>query len=282
MSNWLWTKLKITRAILLTAACTLLGGVVLAQTAASAGGTADDANKHLEFEVATVKPHPVGPNDYMSSIDGGHGETYEAKNVPVKSLVVAAFEVPADQVSGGPPWADKDKFDVSAKLSEADWGAIKDQSRHQQSHLRHLMLQSLLKDRFGLQIAHQPKELRVYALTQARGGARLRPAGSPAPPENPEDAHKGYMMTTSQKDTTAAGITNFLEFVLGRTVIDETGLTGKYDFDFKVDAPPRDAPDEGDAPLLRALEDQLGLKLISKKAVVDTIVIEKLELPSAN
>jgi uncharacterized protein (TIGR03435 family) len=260
----------------------LPGSVAPAQTAANPAGTAGDAAKPMEFEVATIKPHPVGHDDFLSSIDRGHGATYEAKNVPVKSLVVVAFEVPSDEVSGGPPWVDKDRFDLTAKVGEADWTAMQGESSQQQSHLRHLMLQSLLKDRFGLQITHQPRELRVYALTQARGGARLRAAGSPAPPENAEDAHKGYMMSASQKDATAAGITNFLEFVLGRTVVDETGLTGKYDFDLRVESTPPGAPEDREGQLMRALEDQLGLKLISKKATVDTIVITHLDEPTAN
>jgi uncharacterized protein (TIGR03435 family) len=240
---------------------------------------ARESDKTPEFEVATIKPHPVGHRDFEHAFDMGRAERYEARNLTVKELVESAFELPTDQVNGGPPWISKDYFDVEAKMSEADWAAVRDQSSRQQTHLKHLMLQSLLRDRLALQIAHQPKELKVYALTQAKGGAKLRPAGSPPPKE--EGPSSGWGITI--RDQTVDDLCDFLAVHFERVVLNQTGLSGTYNSGLGVPSSASDAPEEeGDGPVIHALEDQLGLTLISKRAVVDTIVITHLDKPTAN
>jgi uncharacterized protein (TIGR03435 family) len=65
---------------------------------------------------------------------------------------------------------------------------------------------------------------------------------------------------------------------IGRDVLDQTGLTGKYDFNFKM-ASSRD----GSGPsIFTNLEEQLGLKLVSTRGPVETIVVEHIERPSEN
>ncbi|HEY2467212.1 MAG TPA: TIGR03435 family protein [Terracidiphilus sp.] len=74
----------------------------------------------------------------------------------------------------------------------------------------------------------------------------------------------------------------FLSSFLGRTVVDGTGLTGRYDISLLVPNPEQNVPDAQTTALFQALEDQLGLKLVSRKEMVDTIVIDHLERPSEN
>jgi uncharacterized protein (TIGR03435 family) len=260
--------------LLLCAALCMSGG------AAASGQTAKDgesaAAKLPEFEVATIKPHPAG--DRNSSMGGPPGR-YEAKNVNVKQLVVEAFNVPPDQVSGGPPWLESQRFDISAKISDTRWDEIKGLDSFHRNQAINLMLQPLLKERFGLAITHQPKELMVYALTVARGGAKLRVAGAPEPADT---GSRVSMMAMEQKDAPITALADFLSGHFRRTVLDRTGLTGKYDINFHVGIPDDNSPDERDLAVFRALEDQLGLRLVSRKEVVDTIVIEHLEQPSEN
>jgi uncharacterized protein (TIGR03435 family) len=85
-------------------------------------------------------------------------------------------------------------------------------------------------------------------------------------------------------------LTETLTWVLGRPVLDQTGLEGA--FDYKLEWSPdeaqvrsQEAPPEteGNAPSLNAaLQQQLGLKLVSKKGPVELIVVEKAERPIAN
>ncbi len=89
-------------------------------------------------------------------------------------------------------------------------------------------------------------------------------------------------------------ITAPLARFLGRTVVDQTGLTGKHDvtLDFALDdmqlgqfLPPGapKPPSDGDRPsIFAAVEEQLGLKLESQKGPVETIVVDRVERPSEN
>jgi uncharacterized protein (TIGR03435 family) len=264
----------IRRCILVLIACSTVVGAASAQTASE---RPDSGAKVPEFEVAVIKPHLSG--DRNSSMGGPPGR-FEAKNVSVKMLVEDAFNLPSDQITGGPSWIDSQRFDVSAKIPDAQWDQIKNEGYAGQHDAMRPMLQSLLKDRFLLSVTHQPKELVVYALTVARGGSKLHAAGSPAPPPPPEGV--GFMMAMTQKNAPLTELANFLAGHFGRTVVDRTDLTGKFDISFYVGIPADRSPEEADSAIFRALEDQLGLKLVSRKEEVDTIVIENLQQPSAN
>jgi uncharacterized protein (TIGR03435 family) len=241
--------------------------------------TAASAGQPLEFEVATVKPHPQGDNTVTTTWRGGR---YEAKNCSVKLLVEQAFAVPPDEVSGGPDWVEKQRFDITGMIPAATWGQMQGMTIFNQEKPVNQMLQALLKDRFGLVIAHEPKDLTVYALVQARGGAKLRRHGEPKPPETPSPGGKNYMMAMNLDDAPLSSLGDFLASVLGRTVLDQTGLPGNYDIRLEVFQSDDTPADERNAAIIRALEDELGLKLESKKATVDTIQIEHLEEPSEN
>ena len=89
-------------------------------------------------------------------------------------------------------------------------------------------------------------------------------------------------MGMDQKDIPITTLANFLSGHFRRTVLDRTGLIGNYDIKLEVGTPTDNSPDEADSAIFRALEDQLGLKLVSRKEVVDTIMIEHLDQPSAN
>jgi uncharacterized protein (TIGR03435 family) len=213
---------------------------------------------------------------------GGPPGRYEARNVTAKMLVEQAFGVPADQVSGGPPWFESQRFDVSAKISDSQWEEIKGLDSFHRNQSENLMLQPLLKDRFQLLVSHQPKELTVYALVQAKGGAKLHVHGEPETSKPPDTGPRYSLMAMDQKDAPIIALADFLSGHFRRTVVDRTSLTGKYDISFEVGTLTDNSPEEVDSAIFRALEDQLGLKLVSRKEVVDTIVIVRMEQPSAN
>jgi len=230
----------------------------------------------LEFEVATIRPHPAG--DYISSLGGPPGR-FDAKNVTVRMLVEEAYDVPADQVSGGPDWTNSQRFDIQAKIPDAEWQKIGKLDYNTRQQYIDLMLQSLLKSRFQLAIDKEPRELRVYALVVAKGGPKLRSAGSPKPDSRDEEG-KSYAMGMDQSDIPVAQLARFVQGYLRLTVLDQTGLPGRYDISLRV--PIENSPIDVESALFRALEDQLGLKLESRKAKVDTLVIQHLEQPSEN
>jgi len=152
------------------------------------------------------------------------------------------------------------------------------------------MMRSLLADRFSLEVSHQTKNLPVFALVVAKGGPKISPSKNDGTHGGIEGHGKDYVETVQTTDEPISGLVETLSRqpeLQGREVVDETGLTAIYSYTLKwTQQRPlgaSDADDETDpsAPSLwDALQQQLGLKLESKKAPVDTIVVDHIEKPT--
>jgi bla regulator protein BlaR1 len=220
------------------------------------------------FEVASLKPS--GPNDrLMYRLEPGG--RYLATGLTLKLLIANAYGVPELRISGGPGWRDSDKFNLEAKvgIQLPPWP----DSQKQLS----LMLQSLLEERFKLALHRETREEPVYELVAAKAGVKLKTAKA--------DESPGFQMDNGRIHSMAVPLdflaTN-LAYLLGRTVIDKTGLAGKYSFTVTY-MPDDAAPADTDGPsLFTALQDQLGLKLESSKGPVELLVIDRVEKPDAN
>jgi len=139
-------------------------------------------------------------------------------------------------------------------------------------------MQAVLRDRLGLVLRAETKDLPVYALTVAKGGHKL------APP-----TERGFGMRTGRDRIAASGasikqLTDSLSSLLGRPVINETGLEGPFDFNLQwtPDAQLATPGENAGASIFAAIQEQLGLKLESKKGPVSVFVVEKIEKPSEN
>jgi len=232
------------------------------------------------FEVASIKPAPPGGRrvtfDYRP--DGG----FTATNITLAILIRQAYEVMDFQLSGGPAWTESDRFDISAKPGYALTRA--------QSNMA---LQSLLADRFHLVVARTQKEMPIYVLTTAKGGLKLEKLDR-APMEGDGDfrAGGGHLMG---QGASMHDLSVMLCGIMGRRVQDETGADGI--FDVKLDWTPESfrptdpnrreehglpPPDPNGASIFTAMQEQLGLKLESKKGPVEIIVISRAEKPTEN
>ncbi len=222
------------------------------------------------FEVASVRSslRPVGP-DARGRIQI-RPAGISAKNVSLKDLIVAAWDVERYQVLGGPGWLDTAEYDIEASAgAAADPSAIR------------AMLRQLLTDRFRLAVREEKKELRGYALMVAPDGLRIS-AASGAPPPNTMDAEmRRFAAYLSIQLTIPALQDPTVPSIAGGTpvpVVDETGLTGVYRF--PLDLKPELATD---AFILWQpfLSDRMGLKLVSKKVTANCIMIERADRVSA-
>jgi bla regulator protein blaR1 len=215
-----------------------------------------------------------------------------------------------ESVDGGPSWIKSDPYNIEAKL----------EGTPSMEMMNGPMMQALLEDRFKLKIHREVKEVPVYNLVVARGGAKMPKvdeAGCPpmlSPAENAALFAAGkprpkYCGTTDwfrrPVDTSAmtlvshgVNLTAFargLTRTLDRPVLDKTGLTGLFDFhvEFSPDqATPGLVPRDPDAPIVAAdptgpsfvtaIQEQLGLKLEPARGPGDFLVIDSIERPSEN
>jgi uncharacterized protein (TIGR03435 family) len=294
-------KLNFTRGLLvLLLAGSLAVGVpsVLDQTGAAQPDQTADV-KVPAFDVVSVKPNKSdsGMVRVMGKPDG-----YAASNVSLKMLIQGAYGIREDLISGAPSWADSARFDIDAKVAGSDVDALKKLSPEQ----RRLILRPLLADRFKLKVHTETKQLPVYELVLAKDGSKLK-EGTPGDTyangiKGPDGVSRGGMMRGPGQLTAQAvpmtNLANMLSQQLRRTVLDKTGLPGKYDIELywapdqgadpmfkgpdgslpKADA----APDSSGPSIFTALQEQLGLKLQSAKGPVETLVIDHVEMPSEN
>ena len=159
------------------------------------------------------------------------------------------------------------------------------------------MIRKLLADRFKLTFHHDKRELSAFVLTVGKNGQKLTPTQfkGPLPGLGFGPAKGGLRM--GMRNGTIADFTGFLQtLVLDRPVVDQTDLTGKYDFSFIFTPddtefnghPPKFPQQTGNADadaapgLFDAMQQQLGLKLDAKKTPVDVLVIDHVEKPSPN
>src|ERR1700677_4431603 len=128
-----------------------------------------------------------------------------------------AYDITDRQISGGPNWLDADTYDVYAK-------AERPSSREQ----IYLMLQTLLADRFKLSLHRETRELPVYALVVGRGGPKLQlhESADSVQPLIKAGAKGGLVF----QNVPLSRLAWFLSTQLDRTVLDQTGIKGSYDF----------------------------------------------------
>jgi uncharacterized protein (TIGR03435 family) len=179
---------------------------------------AADANP--SFEVAAIKP---GDPDARGKGLGLRGHDFSAENFSVNDLIVFAYGVQVKQIVDGPPWVDKDKFDISAvpdapgQPSEGQWRT---------------MVQKLMADRFKLTFHHEKRELAVFVLTVGKNGLKLSKNENGVPVSgdiNMRVAREG--MTFAARNVTMADFVSTLQrVVVDRPVVDQTGLADKFDF----------------------------------------------------
>jgi uncharacterized protein (TIGR03435 family) len=234
--------------------------------------TADPA-----FDVATIKP-TQGTKRETSY--GFKGVRFAAENASVTDLIKFAYKVRDRQIDGGPAWMNEDKFDVVAG-TDTPGQPSRDQQRS--------MVRKLLADRFGLKVKSVQRDFPVYALTVVE-----------SPPKATADESSGYdhgyVNVTDRKDgQTAVQFTQYtmpefadalMNFIQDRQIVDETGLTGRFNFALMIPtdtAYGRQGPDDMDkATAYFGAVQPLGFKLIRKRSPLEVIVIDHLDKPSAN
>lgn len=248
----------------------------------------------VRFDVVSVREHKSA--DGMLRVSSGP-DGFTAIGATLQTLVEHAYGVRNYQILGAPRWFNSNKYDVRATFDQA---SVEDLQRLPSDKLGaeiQRMLQTVLTDRFKLTVHRATKRLPVYVMTVAKSGTKLR---------GDEHAGGNHPAVTSLSMSGIGGpltglhvpipvLTDFLSTQLGRTVLDETGLSGHYDFTLKWrpenmalgDSSPEQgfagADSDASGPsMFTAIEEQLGLMLKAHKGPVDVIVIDHVEKPSTN
>lgn len=239
------------------------------------------------FEVATI--HPTAP-DWT----GGRfvrmlsADRLAARNYALKALIAFAYDLHPKAISGGPAWIESDRYDILAKTP----GNVRPNLVEQMA-----MLRKLLDERFKLTFHRESRELPIYALTVGRSGAKLSESKT-SPDATPEGPLPLIFVIFPQlvklpaHNASMAELASVLQrTALDRPVVDQTGLSGRYDFDLEWTpderqfggALGRSAADDSTKPgIFSAIQQQLGLRLEATRGPVSLLVIDRIARPSEN
>ncbi len=258
-------------------------GIVLAMAGLALSQTAPVP----EFDVASIKPHELPPNQFTIRMRTGpnafalrtSGSLFTEKVATVQDLIMDAYGLPEYRIIGLGDWMKApagEHFDIEAR-APGDEAPSQDQLR--------VMLQNLLADRFQLQLHREMRPVPVYALVAGKTAPKVRKLT-----QEEWDARPRYArMPERFPELTASTMPMFADSLsrqMGRPVLDETGLEGYYEFATpEWMQPNRDRsvdPQAAQSAVISELESRIGLKLEPKKDPVEVLVIDHVERPSAN
>ena len=264
------------------------------------------ADNSLTFEAVSIKPFPEGAPMRMSGCEGGPGYTdpgqIHCEHITLRMLMARAYKVRTQEIFG-PGTLDSEYFNILAKVPP---GSTNEEVA--------IMFRKMLAERFKLTLHHENRLLPAYSLQVATGGPKLKDAG-PIPQDDspPADGklpvgEDGFPLlrrsVTSKGPITLfrngqarlfasqgklAALATAFSNQLERVVVDETGLAGTYDIVLTWTPDSRDpggrprpeaASSEASTPevdLFAALEQQLGLKLVSTRIQHDALVVDRVE-----
>ena len=296
------SKLDLRRKLLLAVAgiAAIALPLTLGRSSAAQSGTPPEtgaAPSNLPvYAIVSVKP--AKPGTWME-IQDTLPDGFIAHRVSLSALLREAYQINADQISGGPGWLRSDFYNLDAKVDSSDVAAFRKLSKSR----RRLMLQGALAERFHLRTHWETRDLPVFVLLVAKNGPKFHQTTS-------EDSGRyGGIFAKGKSARGSVGyglgfisgyaisplsLTGPLSQLLGRSVLDETGLKGRYDLSVRWN--PGDeaihpvegmdesstATDASEPSIFSAFEDQLGLKLESRKAQMKVLVIDHVERPTPN
>jgi uncharacterized protein (TIGR03435 family) len=224
------------------------------------------AQQHQDsFEVASIRLNQSGDDGFIVNFP----ETGRliVTNASLRTLIRNAYGAQNDQILGGPPWLDRDKFDIQAKTN----GPIREEQEGR-------LLLNLLVVRFHLRFHQDTRELPIYVMTTAPGGPKFK--------KHIRDngfIHQAHGAGRAQIDAARISLGQLAGMVgkqTGRIVQDRTGLDGYYDFTLTWD--PDQTTDSQEPSIFVALKEQLGLNLSAAKVPIMVLVIDHAEKPDAN
>ena len=270
-------------------------------------GTAFLFSQEPAFEVASIRP--TTQSTQTAEIRPTPWGRFTTTNATAKSLVLRAYELVDAQLIGAPSWISTERYDIDARAAAPPGGP----------DALMPMVRRLLAERFNLKAHAEMRELSAYALVAARRdhelGAQIRPTNTDCtrattltPDEVRAGARDGWppcgmayfvnfttttpagnnvKMRVRRSGTTIAALAKALQPALDRPVIDHTSLSGRFDVEYSYAPGPQTPGVESvfgpEAPqLIVALEEQLGLKLESRRMSVPVLVIDAIDRPSEN
>ena len=254
-----------------------IGYVILGLACAAASGQ-PVPESDLTFEVVSVRPHDSGSSGSTGRTgiqeDGGQ---IQIENLSLRTLIAISFDLKGRGQLVGPGWLSDATFDIVAKPPAG----------YKRAQLKYL-LRNLLTDRFKLSVHHETRPISGFALVVAKGGPKLQES------RGPRTYHTGRQGLIEGNQWSMAELADVLARLLGGSpVVNQTGLRALYDLKLEwtpeaaLESPNgtgiESAAEPGGPSFFTALQEQLGLRLESRKVSADVVLVDRIErVPTEN
>jgi uncharacterized protein (TIGR03435 family) len=246
------------------------------------------------FEVASIRP--TDPGLILRSMQLPlHDGRVTIRGLSLRQLIQYAWGnvgigegLHASLISGGPGWMDRDRFDIVAKSEGA---------RIPSRDERKQMLRELLMERFQLKLHKEWRDTAVYALIVGKNGPKMKARSA-------DDGGASFSMPfnglhLSGHNVPVAHLVETLQAVIipltdperdDLPVLDQTGLTGTFDFEltwsgdktYSGERSGMTAETPSAPELFTAIQEQLGLRLERRKVPLEILIIDHAEKPTGN
>ena len=288
-------KLLLGAAFILAVAAPIAAGILHANPRRAESQAQNTIALLPPYATVSITPNKSGSDRPPLIMFGPDG--FSAKNASLQQVIRLVYGVEDDRIVGAPAWLASDKYDVEAKEESTgadDPGKLSLNERvSEQGH----MVQAVLVDRLKLDVHRETRDLTVLTLAIAKGGPKLQESkpgdtysngfNGPGPDgvARPRGIHFAGNNRLIAQGVPVGTLQAHLAWQLRRTILDETGLSGTYDFTLQlpngiplgIDNPT--PPESYEPALSSAIEQQLGLKLEPRKASMEVLVIDHVEKP---
>jgi uncharacterized protein (TIGR03435 family) len=226
-----------------------------------------------DWEVVTVRPtDPAVTNASVRM----NGRQMVMENRTVETMLLIGYGVHKKQIMNAPDWIRTDRWDIRG---------VPDVPGQPNIRQMQALTRKLLVERFGLTTHTGKRQMEVYALRVAKGGEKMTPsAGDPNGLPDENDRDNGGVRTMRVANASMGEFALIMKFFMDRPMVEQTGLSGRYDFRLQWTFDDSNALTDGSAPpgLFTAIQEQIGLRLEPVKAETDVLVVDKVERPGAN
>ncbi len=247
----------------------------------------------LTFDVVSIRPaQPPDANFHVTVSSPPHSSRFDATNLPIKALLQIAYGFDAPIV-GAPDWVANTFYTIQARSDEAADARLARLTNNEVRLEKRNAIRVLLAERFGLKTHLETRNSSIYNLVVAKGGVKMQlvpppppPAdGDPPPPPPPSDvqahgSHNGIEFDGSNASMRA--IAGVLSSMVEAPVVDQTGLTGTYNYTLQFGRDWSERDPESWPSIFTAVQEQLGLKLEAVHESVPNLVVDQITKPTEN
>jgi uncharacterized protein (TIGR03435 family) len=245
----------------------------------------------LTFDVATIRPAPPPDATFHVSVSSPpHSSRFEVTNLPIKALLQIAYGFDAPVV-GAPDWVANTFYTIQARSDEAADARLARLTDNEVRLEKRNAIRVMLAERFGLKTHLETRNTSIYNLVVVKGGIKMQvvpppPAdGEAPPPPRPADvrAHGSqHGLEFVGSNASMRAIAGALSSMVEAPVIDQTGLTGTYNYTLQFGRDWSDHDPDSWPSIFTAVQEQLGLKLEAAHESVPNLVVDHITKPTEN